>query len=104
MTQLHQEHKERPHDPDVIAAIAETICLYYEKFQKGKLSSAVTFARPALKTDPKYFEGLYWEAIAQQFLNKPEKTNVLLLKFVERASGVARCKKLVRKAKVMLGI
>jgi hypothetical protein len=102
LTQLHQEHKQSPQDPDVMIAIAETICSYYEKFQKGKLSSAVIFARQALKTDPKYFEGLYWEAIAQHYLNKPEKANALLLKFLEKASGVPRCRKLVRKAKAIV--
>jgi hypothetical protein len=100
----HKNYKTHPNDPYAMLAVVEALCLYHERFNKGKLSEAITLSRKALKVDTKCYEGLYWEGIAQKLSYHQDRANALFEKFIEKANHIARCKNLVRKAKVALNL
>lgn len=100
----HQNLKKSPNDPYAMLAVVEALCLYHEKLNKGKLSEAITLARKSFKVDPRCYESLYWEAIAQKLSNHQEQAHALFEKFIEKSSAIPRCKNLVRKAKMALNL
>ena len=89
----HQNYKAHPSDPYAMLAVVEALCLYHERFNKGKLSEAITLSRQALKVDPKCYEGLYWEGIAQKLSHHQDRANALFEKFIEKGKPYSSMQK-----------
>jgi hypothetical protein len=93
---------QEPNNPGYMLELAEAICAYYEAYQQGRISHAISLTRKARKQNERLVEGIYWEAKALKLSGNEKKAKALFKTFIEQASSVNRCQKLVSSAKALV--